>query len=74
MEAKVVLDEKSRSRRFGFVTYSTKEEAERVLNQGTLYLLGKKVNVGPAVKKEVNNFPTLLFYDPMSGKRFLYRP
>ena len=53
MEAKVVLDEKACSKRFGFVTYSTKEEADEVLKQKTLYLFGKKVNVGPAVKKEV---------------------
>ena len=58
MEAKVVLDEKACSKRFGFVTYSTKEEADEVLKQNTLYLLGKKVNVGPAVKKEVLNFPS----------------
>ena len=59
MEAKVVLDENACSKRFGFVTYSTKEEADEVLKQKTLYLLGKKVNVGPAVKKEVLNVVSL---------------
>ena len=62
MEAKVVLDEKSCSKRFGFVTYSTKEEADEVLKQKTLYLLGKKINVGPAVKKEVLNFVSIFCY------------
>lgn len=59
MEAKVVLDDKACSKRFGFVTYSTKEEADEVLKQRTLYLLGKKVNVGPAVKKEVLNLVSI---------------
>ena len=62
MEAKVVLDEKACSKRFGFVTYSTKEEADEVLKQKTLYLFGKKVNVGPAVKKEVLNFVPVFRY------------
>ena len=56
MEAKAVLDEKVCSKRFGFVTYYTKEEADEVLKQKTLYLLRKKVNVGPTVKKEEHDF------------------
>lgn len=58
----MVLDEKACSKRFGFVTYSTKEEADEVLKQKTLYLFGKKVNVGPAVKKEVLNFVPVFRY------------
>ena len=42
MEAKAVPDEKVCSKQFGFVTYYTKEEADEVLKQKTLYLLRKK--------------------------------
>lgn len=52
----MVLDDQRRSRRFGFVSFSKAEEAERVLKQGSVYLMGKKINVGPAVKKEVRKF------------------
>lgn len=58
MEAKVVLDDQRRSRRFGFVSFSKAEEAERVLKQGSVYLMGKKINVGPAVKKESKDMPS----------------
>lgn len=60
VEAKVVLDEQRRSKRFGFVSFSKPEEAESVLASGDVHLMGKKINVGPAVKKEVkDNSPTV---------------
>lgn len=55
VEAKVVLDEHRRSKRFGFVSFAKQEEAEGVLQQGAVYLMGKKINVGPAVKKQVKD-------------------
>jgi len=55
VEAKVVLDEHRRSKRFGFVSFAKQEEAESVLEQGAVYLMGKKINVGPAVKKQVKD-------------------
>ena len=56
MEAKVVLDEKACSNWVSFVTYSLQEEADKVLKEKTLYLLWKKVNVFPTVKKEEHDF------------------
>jgi len=55
VEAKVVLDEQRRSKRFGFVSFAKEEEADAVLKHGPIYLLGKRINVGPAVKKEVKD-------------------
>ena len=56
LDVKLVLDEKGCPKRFGFVTFSRKEEAEEVLKKRKLYLLEKKLNVGSAVKKEEHNF------------------
>ena len=47
----MVLDEKACSKRFGFVTYSTKEEADEVLKQKTLYLFGKRLMLALPSKK-----------------------
>jgi len=51
LEGKVVLDSYGRSRRFGFVTFTRHEDVQNVLAQGTIFFRGKKINVGPAVKK-----------------------
>ncbi|XP_057309338.1 protein boule-like [Hydractinia symbiolongicarpus] len=51
LEGKVVLDSFGRSRRFGFVTFATHEDVQNVLSQGSIFFKGKKINVGPAVKK-----------------------
>ena len=56
LDVKLVLDEKGCPKRFAFVTFSRKEEAEEVLKKRKLYLLEKKLNVGSAVKKEEHNF------------------
>lgn len=39
--------------RYGFVTFSVPEEAENVLKQQQLYYQGQKLNLGPAVRKQV---------------------
>ena len=53
IEAKVILDEKQQSRRFGFVTFAFVKDAEKTLKQKKFYLKGHRINVGPAIKKEV---------------------
>ena len=52
LEVKLVLDKKGCPKQFGFVTFSRKEEADEVLKKRKFYLLEKKINVDPAVKKE----------------------
>ncbi|XP_065650882.1 protein boule-like isoform X3 [Hydra vulgaris] len=51
LEGKIVLDSFGRSRRFGFVTFASHDDVENVLSKNDLYLKGKKINIGPAVKK-----------------------
>ena len=53
VEAKIVLDHCGNSKRFGFVTFSTPEEVDRLISIGDIEFKGKKINVGPAVKKNV---------------------
>lgn len=53
IEAKVVLDDEGHSKRFGFISFATVKEAERVLERSVIYMHGQKINVGPAVRKEV---------------------
>lgn len=51
LEGKVVLDSFGRSRRFGFVTFSNHDDVQNVLSKTPFFFKGKKINVGPAVKK-----------------------
>ncbi|XP_066933639.1 deleted in azoospermia protein 3-like isoform X1 [Clytia hemisphaerica] len=51
LEGKVVLDSFGRSRRFGFVTFATQDDVQKVLSKCPFFFKGKKINVGPAVKK-----------------------
>ena len=51
LEGKIVLDSFGRSRRFGFVTFANQEDVKNVLAQESIYYKGKKINVGPAIKK-----------------------
>ena len=53
VEAKVVLDEQGRSKRFGFVTFGTKEPVAELIQARAIKFKGKMINVGPAVKKNV---------------------
>ena len=53
VEAKIVLDHGGNSKRFGFVTFSKPEEVESLIACGDIHFKGKKINVGPAVKKNV---------------------
>lgn len=55
VEAKVVLDQQGRSKRFGFVTFSNPEDVESLISGREIYFQGKKINVGPAVKKNLDS-------------------
>lgn len=53
VEAKVVLDHYGRSKRFGFVTFSDPGKVESLIAGENIWFKGKKINVGPAVKKNL---------------------
>ncbi|XP_065063666.1 protein boule-like [Rhopilema esculentum] len=69
LEGKVVLDCNGNSRRFGFITFATNDDVQRVLGQGCIFFRGKKINVGPAVKRMMpDGQPSMLFSpDPAKG-------
>eukprot|EP00111_Clytia_hemisphaerica_P009629 TCONS_00028222-protein len=84
IEAKVVLDDAKKSKRFGFVSFSRATDAKTVLSAGDFYMLGKRIVVGPAVKREfkervadeavkiVMAQEAVIEHNP--PRRFVYRP
>ena len=62
VEAKVVLDEKGHSKRFGFVTFSNKEHVAVIIKSRAVNFGGKMINVGPAVKKNVSFLKLVYFH------------
>jgi len=55
VEAKVVLDDKGCSKRFGFVTFSNKDDVADLIKSRAIKFKGKMINVGPAVKKNLDS-------------------
>ena len=53
VEAKIILDEHLQSKRFGFVTLACKEDVDIILSRKKIFIKGKRINVGPAIKKQV---------------------
>ena len=39
--------------RYGFVTFSSSEDVQSVFNHGPIYFHGNRLNIGPAVRKQV---------------------
>ena len=62
IEAKVVLDDTKKSKRFGFVSFSRATDARTVLTAGDFFLMGKRIVVGPAVKRVVRKLYFLFVY------------
>uniref|UniRef100_H2YPQ1 Protein boule-like n=1 Tax=Ciona savignyi TaxID=51511 RepID=H2YPQ1_CIOSA len=57
-DTKIIRDRANISKGYGFVTFETAEEADRVRDQeDCLYLNGKKLNIGQAVRKQQICFP-----------------
>jgi len=57
-DTKIIRDRADVSKGYGFVTFETAEEADKVRDQQeSLYLNGKKLNIGPAVRKQQLCFP-----------------
>lgn len=60
-----MLDETKKSKRFGFVTFSTPASVTSVLDSGDFFMCGKHIVVGPAVKRmvrEQNTFYSSYIY------------
>ncbi|XP_015916854.1 uncharacterized protein [Parasteatoda tepidariorum] len=52
--AKIIVDKGGISKRFGFVTFETEDEAQKILNEVEFVnLKDLKLNIAPAVKKEI---------------------
>lgn len=51
-ESKVILDDSGVSKGYGFVTFEDKNSVKNVESMGIIYFKNKKINIGPAVKKE----------------------
>nr|XP_018672366.2 deleted in azoospermia-like [Ciona intestinalis] len=57
-DTKIIRDRADVSKGYGFVTFETSEEADRVRDQeDCLYLNGKKLNIGQAIRKQQICFP-----------------
>jgi len=57
-DTKIIRDRAEVSKGYGFVTFDTNEDADKVRDQQeSLYLGGKKLNIGPAVRKQQLSFP-----------------
>ncbi|KAL9982428.1 hypothetical protein ACROYT_G004467 [Oculina patagonica] len=53
IEAKIIFDEQQVPKGYGFVTFQSEGDVRNVTEMGTLFLRNKKLNLGPAVKKQV---------------------
>ncbi|XP_039262717.2 uncharacterized protein LOC120338823 [Styela clava] len=52
-DTKIIRDRAEVSKGYGFVTFSSTEEVNKVMDQeDCLYLNGKKLNIGPAIRKQ----------------------
>ncbi|XP_071603988.1 protein boule-like isoform X2 [Heliangelus exortis] len=52
-EAKIVSDRAGVSKRYGFITFETVEDAQKILREtGKLDYKDKKLNIGPAIRKQ----------------------
>ncbi|XP_027041980.1 protein boule-like isoform X2 [Pocillopora damicornis] len=52
IETKIIFDENNVSKGYGFVTFASEKDVHNVTEMGTLFFRNKKLNLGPAVKKQ----------------------
>ncbi|KFP85962.1 Protein boule-like, partial [Acanthisitta chloris] len=57
-EVKIVNDRAGVSKGYGFITFETQEDAERILQYAEVRYKGKKLTSAPAVRKEVQRSTT----------------
>ena len=48
--------------RYGFITFNKRETVDKVFARGRLYFQGKRLNLGPAVRKQVRVRAMLLAF------------
>ncbi|XP_065650899.1 protein boule-like isoform X2 [Hydra vulgaris] len=78
LDAKVVFNDNGNSKGYGFVTFNNEKSVKSVLKACPLYLNGKKLNIGPAIRKQapdsigesvlVVKAPKIKFYPPNREK------
>ncbi|XP_046864689.1 protein boule-like [Xenia sp. Carnegie-2017] len=66
-EAKIILDHSGLSKGYGFVTFETKSTVKIIENIGVIYFKNKKINIGPAVRKEASFVQPELVYWPQNS-------
>ncbi|MGH0139100.1 UNVERIFIED_CONTAM: hypothetical protein FKN15_036589 [Acipenser sinensis] len=65
-EVKIVNDRAGVSKGYGFVTFETQDDAQKILQEADkLFFRDKKLNVGPAIRKQQVGIPYVGF--PFSG-------
>ena len=66
-ESKIILDDSGLSKGYGFVTFQEKSSVRKVESMGIIYFKNKKINIGPAVKKEATLVQPEIVVWPQSG-------
>ncbi|XP_062517790.1 protein boule-like isoform X2 [Corticium candelabrum] len=51
-DSKIITDRQGVSKGYGFITFDSQEDATRVQEQGCVYFREKKLNIGPAIRKQ----------------------
>jgi RNA recognition motif-containing protein len=51
--AKIISDRAGVSKGYGFITFETEEQARNLLKMSEVYLKNRKLNIAPAIKKQV---------------------
>jgi hypothetical protein len=51
-DTKIITDRSGVSKGYGFITFDNQEDATRVQEQGCVYFREKKLNIGPAIRKQ----------------------
>lgn len=76
VEAKVIKDENHVPKGYGFVTFHNEESVRQVTDMGTLFLRNKKLNLGPAVKKQAaaNDPPELVVVNTVNMRGEYFYP
>ncbi|NXS18456.1 BOLL protein, partial [Mystacornis crossleyi] len=72
IEVKIINDRAGMSKGYGFVTFETQEEAQKILQDAEkLNYKGKKLNIGPAIRKQVRSPNARIAVSPEAGTMYL---